>query len=290
MIKLFKKHENVWMKVENFRTEKGLFGVRIVGSREVEELAWGSAGFEARVIDWLSRYKVEFSTEHQALFLNRLTSAFFTFPKSRRFVHILIPFYGNVDEFDVDLRSNFASAICHLAEKENFEEIYELVADDYEKNDADVFLSKYFGRYSWTKAEEDVVESIVKNSLLYSRYRHETSLVAAKLGMIEVIPLIESARAAGDSSDQFKDEKYARALFSLRKQRYLADMKDLSDDSASIDRALLDLEHAEVAPFAAFFLGKVKASNARTALEAAVGSKNVALRREAKTALKKIGP
>lgn len=287
---IFRRRENIWVSVENFDAGDRIFGLRFVGSNQVDESAWGRSGFMKFLLGWLASYKTVLNEDLQQEFLRSVKAMTLTMPRDSLPAEIFFSAYQDASKFDENLRSNFALVVCHFATKHDFNEISKLIEANCEKGDSDVFMSRYFSEHSWVGVEKQAVESIVKNSLLHSRYRHETSLVAAKLGMIEVIPLIESARAAGDSSDQFKDEKYAKALFSLRKQRYLADVKDLPDDSASIDRALLDLEHAEVAPFAAFFLGKVKASNARTALEAAVGSMDVALRREAKAALKKIGP
>lgn len=287
-MKLFGKRDNEWIEVENFDAGHRTFGLRVIGSRHSVESCPSAPGFDEFLIDWLSRYQTELSVEIHLKFLYSIKACLLNIPKNSELTTRIIPAYRSIEEADSDIRGNFALGLCSIATQDNFNDLVDLVNEDYYNNDSDVFIPRYFAEFRWNGAEKGIVDSLVMNALRFGKYRHETSMVAAKKGLLEAIPLIEAARSELNAGDQLKDEKYAKALYSLYRQKYVADLTQVSNLQTRVARAATDLAHEENAPFAAYFLGKERIASAEAALEAAATSKVTALRREAKAALKKL--
>ncbi|AJT42672.1 hypothetical protein [Psychromicrobium lacuslunae] len=258
-------------------------GITFTRGRQVETLFPRDPDFSKNLIDWVDNYQDRLPAELHKDFKVTFQRVLISLEGFPEITSKAIKLYGSWPDDIKNFRGNLILAITLSGTDENYQEILELAQQDTAWTATDILIGEYLCRY---RTEE--VRRLIVEAMKHAPHRHYTARTAAQWGLTETIPSVSAALELTPANNFVEKETLQRALHTLRKKDYLNRMKSAKSPAESFDIALADLDKEELAPYAAYHLGRLKDRRALTALKLASNSKQTKLRQEAKAAVKKL--
>ncbi len=249
---------------------------------------------EPIVIDWIANYRTRFCerTEWQD-FMRRVEGIVASSGKQPELATALI------DEFraliPLDVMSVFAPGTCYplfkgmflhdfdgaiarAAGPEHYSVLRELVLDPRFSDQCGGLMVKYFARSRNRDLAALVDEAFTKGLDFPAAH------IAGVRGLTQFLPRVrELARSVEYSDNVLPLDNLREIIYKLERKLYAE-----INDATTADDLIADLDHDDIAPFAAYVLGVRKELHAVDALEVKLKSSITRVRQEAQSALKKI--